>query len=364
MLDLLIVGAGPAGLATALHADRAGLACALVDRRTPPYDKACGEGLMPDAVAVLERLGVQIRGQEFAGIRYLSGDRRVTARFIGRPGMGVRRTVLHAAMARAVHARGIEIHRHAVGAIEQHPDRVIAAGLSARYLVGADGLHSTVRRLAGLDGSLVARRKRRWGQRCHVRTAPWTDVVEVYWASSARAEAYVTPVGPDTVGVAVLGPRRASFAEHLAAFPDLAARLDGAPRDTVLGAGPLRQRASGRRAGRVLLVGDAAGYVDALTGEGIGVALRGARALVECLAGDRPEGYEAAWRTTSRRYRLLTAALVGAANRPALHAAVVPVAARLPGLFGGAVEMLTGGEVIAVDGRRPRSSPAAPAPRA
>jgi flavin-dependent dehydrogenase len=90
----------------------------------------------------------------------------------------------------------------------------------------------------------------------------------------------------------------------------------------------------------VLLVGDAAGYVDALTGEGIAVGLLGARELVACLAAGRPQDYDAAWRRVSRRYRTLTAGLLWAAARPGLRRRIVPTAARHPGVFGSVVGAL------------------------
>jgi len=342
VIDLLIVGAGPAGLSTALLADGAGLTCAVLDRRAPPIDKACGEGLMPGTVAALERLGVPIGGRPFRGIRYRDDDRSAVALFAGRPGLGVRRTALNAALVTAVRDRGIPIGQHTVTAVRQHRDGVTVDDLSARFLVGADGLHSRIRALAGLAGSPVAGRERRWGLRCHVRVAPWTNLVEVYWGHAGEGEAYVTPIAADRVGVALLSGRRTSFSEQLAAFPDLAERLSAAERGTVRGAGPLRQRVSGRCAGRILLVGDAAGYLDALTGEGIGVAIRGAAALVDCVRRGRPDAYEAAWRTASRRYRLLTGPLLAAASRPALRRAIVPVAAQMPRTFRRAVRVLAG----------------------
>jgi flavin-dependent dehydrogenase len=342
VIDLLIVGAGPAGLATALYAHRAGLTCAVVDRRVPPIDKACGEGLMPGTVACLEHVGVSMTGQEFRGIRYRAGDRSAVALFAGRPGLGVRRTALHAFLVGAVRARGIDIRQHTVTDIRQRPDSVTVDGTSARYLVGADGLHSRVRVLSGLAEGPAIGRNRRWGQRCHVDVAPWSDLVEVYWGRAGAGEAYVTPIASDRIGVALLSGSRAPFAEQLAAFPDLAERLSGARCGSVRGAGPLRQRVSARRAGRVLLVGDAAGYVDALTGEGIGVAVRGAEALVSCVRRGRPDAYEAAWRIASRPYRLLTAPLLAAATRPALRRVIVPAAARLPRTFTRAVGLLAG----------------------
>jgi flavin-dependent dehydrogenase len=90
----------------------------------------------------------------------------------------------------------------------------------------------------------------------------------------------------------------------------------------------------------VLLVGDAAGYVDALTGEGLAIAVASARSLVDCVLEDRPDAYERRWRAASRRSRLLTESLLVATARPRLRRALVPAAARFPFLFTGAVHQL------------------------
>jgi flavin-dependent dehydrogenase len=108
----------------------------------------------------------------------------------------------------------------------------------------------------------------------------------------------------------------------------------------VRGAGPLRQRARSRTCGRVLLVGDAAGYIDALTGEGISLALAGAQALVANVRRGTPSRYETDWRRATRHHRLLTELLVRARQQPALAPRIVPTAARLPRLFAAAVNAL------------------------
>jgi flavin-dependent dehydrogenase len=342
MLDLLIVGGGPAGLATAIHAARAGLDVAVAEPRPTPVDKACGEGLMPGAVRALAELGIAPPGQPLRGIRYVDAvddvRTRAEARFRHGPGLGVRRTDLHAALARRAAELGVPVHPVKVDArtVRQDARSVSAAGLTARYLVAADGLHSPVRRHLGLD--LPDPRPPRYGLRGHFTVPPWTDHVEVHW--SARAEAYVTPLGPQLLGVAILTGRRAPFDVQLAGFPSLAARLPVRACTAVRGAGPLRQRVRVRVAGRVLLVGDAAGYIDALTGEGISLALAGAAQLVRCVRADRPGSYEHAWRRASRRHRLLTDALVRLRARPRLTHLIVPTAARLPSLFAGLVNGL------------------------
>ncbi len=339
MHDVLVAGAGPAGLAVAIGAARAGMDVVVCDRRTGPIDKACGEGLMPAAVRALAALGVDPPGHDIRGIAYLRGARAARAAFTSGTGRGVRRTVLHDALLAAAADHGVPILRRRITDVRQQPDHVSADDLRARYLVAADGLHSAIRSAAGLARPSTA--EPRWGQRRHYAMPPWTDFVEVTWA--ARAEAYVTPVADGVVGVAVLSGDRGPFEHQLAAFPHLAARLSGAPPASgVRGAGPLRQRVSHRVAGRILLVGDAAGYVDALTGEGIAVSLAAAEQLVACLLADRPDRYDDAWRTVSRRSRWITSGLLWARGRPPLARAVVPLAVALPSVFAAAVNQLAG----------------------
>lgn len=338
MHDLLVVGAGPAGLATALYANAAGLDTIVVEPRRAPIDKACGEGLMPPAVGGLRELGVPLDGHPIRGIRYL--DRRTSAesRFDGTHGLGVRRTTLHEAMHHEARERGIPIVQGRVDSIRQDQSGVHAADHTARYLAAADGLHSPIRRMLHLEQP-SPNSGRRWGQRQHFVVPPWTDLVEVYW--SERAEAYVTPVGDSLVGVAILSTVQRPFAQQLADFPALVERLPDAAASGVRGAGPMRQRVRSRVSGRVLLVGDAAGYVDALTGEGIAISLRCARALVTCVANDDPERYEREWLRESRRYRLLTSSLLWASRRRALRPTLVPLAARAPWFFDTCVRQIS-----------------------
>jgi flavin-dependent dehydrogenase len=337
-VDLIVVGGGPVGLATAIEAAVAGMDVALLEPRSAPLDKACGEGLMPSAVHGLARLGVHPSGYEFSGIRYLNSDGvSAVACFRSGNGLGVRRTTLSQVLTARAAELGVTRLPQRADAVTQGPDWVEAAGLRARYLVAADGLHSTVRRSLGLDASVRA--PARYGLRRHFFVQPWTDMVEVYW--SEHAEAYVTPVGPDLVGVAILCPGGRTYDRWLAGFPGLRARLAGAePATAVLGAGRLRQRARRHVQGNVLLVGDASGYVDALTGEGISIGMSCAREAVRCLVDNRPQDYESAWWRTTRRYRVLTGGLVRAASSPRVRRAIVPAAARLPGVFSGIVNSL------------------------
>ena len=343
MIDLIVAGGGPVGLGTAILAARAGMAVTVVEPRAAPVDKACGEGLMPAAVRALRGLGIEPSGRPFHGIRYVDGPHRVEGRFRAGPGLGVRRTTLHASLGEQAALAGIPILTGRVDTIRQSGEWVEAAGLRARYLVAADGLHSPVRQRLDLTvpaaGAGPSAADGRYGLRRHFQVEPWSDLVEVHWG--ADAEAYVTPVGDDLVGVAVLFRGRGDFGSWLSGFPELAERLSGAPAATgVRGAGPLRQRARRLVAGRVLLVGDAAGYLDAITGEGISVGLRCAAELVRCVEADRPQAYTRAWRRTTRDYRLMTGALLWASGQPPLRRRLVPTAERLPWLFTAAVNQV------------------------
>ncbi len=332
-----MIGGGPAGLATALYAVRAGLDVAVWDKRAGVLDKACGEGLMPGAVSALADLGVEPAGEPLQGIRYVAGRRSAEAAFRAGPGRGVRRTTLHAAMRVAADEAGVVTEPRAAHDLRQRRDSVVVDGERFAHVVAADGLHSGVRRRLGLEQRVAP--LRRYGLRRHYRLAPWTSFVEVHWARAV--EAYVTPVAPDEVGVALLTSARGPFDAHLARFPALRERLEGAaPVGEVLGAGPLRQRARCRVAGRVLLVGDAGGYVDALTGEGVALAVAQARAAVTALVDGDAGRYEADWHTVTRRYRLMTGSLLTATQVPPLRRMLVPAAERLPSLFGVAVNAL------------------------
>ena len=339
--DLVVVGGGPAGLATAIRARMAGLDVLLVEASRPPVDKACGEGIMPDGVARLEALGVDLPPAEkrpFLGIRYLDGERVAEGRFPGDPGLGVRRTVLHDALHRRAEALGVRLRWGVrVKGLLADGFETDCGPVRGRWLVGADGRASRVRRWAGLEGRPA--RRRRFGVRRHYEVEPWTDLVEVYWADGC--EAYVTPVGERQVGVALMwAGEAAGYDALLAHFPALKRRLASGPvvsKDR--GAGPLHQRCRRVVRGRLALVGDASGYLDALSGEGLALSFHHAFALIEAVTAGELERYSAAHRRIGRYPAAITRLLLVLERRPWLRRRVIRSLAADPTLMSRFLEL-------------------------
>lgn len=346
--DVAICGGGPAGLAAAIHAAKRGFTTVVLERSAPPPDKACGEGLMPRTVDALARLGALAdvpadQQTPFRGIRYVDRSGAVEARFDGSSGLGIRRTALSRALEGRARAAGAEIRNVSVRALRPGAIETDDGTIEARLIVGADGLNSSVRRHAGLE--LPQRGKRRYAVRRHVRTAPWNDLVEVHW--SDRAEAYVTPIARDCVNVAFLWheqglAERASFETLLEEFPALGDRVRGAPAESeARGAGPLARRVSARTTAGIALIGDAAGYVDAITGQGLSLAFSSAELLVQALPRDLREPdllrglhrYDASLRTEWLRYAVPARALVALAGQPRLRSGALRLIQRHPAWF-------------------------------
>ncbi len=323
--DLVVAGGGPAGLATAIGARLGGLETAVLDAATPPIDKPCGEGLMPDGAEVLARLGVDLHNVEtrpFRGVRYIDGGLVAEGAFPDRPGLGIRRTVLHEALVRRAESVGVELRWGTrVTGLAASGFETALGTVRGRWLVAADGRTSRVRRWAGVQGRPA--RRRRFGVRRHYEIEPWTDVVEVYWSDDC--EAYCTPVGERTVGVAMLWSGGAArFDELLQRFPPLADRLRGAAfASKDRGAGPLAQRCRRVVVDTLCLVGDASGYVDAITGEGMALALHQAEAVVAAIAAGRPSSYAAAHRRIGRYPNAVTRLLLEVERRPRLRRRVM-----------------------------------------
>ena len=341
--DVLVIGGGPAGLAAAIAAAQHGLRVTVAETCPGPLDKCCGEGLLPPAIAALGQLGVPLErllqcGSPIRGIAFARGQQEAIAElWPGQVALGVRRTTLHPLLLARAQALGVCMVPHkAALAVD---GRIYATRLAgrehpARWIIGADGAQSAVRRAAGLEpGRLTSKR---FGVRQHFVLRPGTpapDRVWVHWAPGAQA--YVTPVGPGHVGIAVLSRNKfAGMAEALRRFPALDALLEGAaaasrPRGAISSHRTLRavQR------GPVALVGDAAGGVDAITGDGLSLAFGQALALGDALAAGDLRLYQAAHTRLLRPARLLSRTLLTMAAHPALESASVAALAHVPGLF-------------------------------
>jgi flavin-dependent dehydrogenase len=357
--DVAIVGGGPAGLAVAIHAARRGLSTVVFERQSLPMDKACGEGLLPAGLREFEALGAReyLTPEDCApivGIRYLQEDgTAVEGRLQPLGGLGIRRLALSRALEKAARKNEVEIReRTQVTQVERTSERALlttASGdqVEARLLVAADGLASPLRRAQGLEEGPEhpPTDSRRYGLRQHFRIRPWTEFVEVHFARGV--EAYITPAGSERVGVAFLWDDggldgRISFQNLLERFPVLRERLAGAPEDSkARGAGPLLRSVRSRALDRFVLMGDAAGYVDAITGEGLTLAFRSAAELGKLLPDVLAQGatreslvaYERAIQPFYRRYVLFTQALLAVSRRPWLRTQFIRQMARAPALF-------------------------------
>lgn len=342
--DFIVSGGGTAGMAAAIHGAKAGLRVLVFDSAGIDFDKPCGEGFMPLALQRLEMLGVVIpESHKLRGIQYVMphlDHRTIDAHFSqNRAGQGIRRKVLRRAMWERAQALGVEIRTEAVRRIQEVTDGVLVNGERGRYCIVAEGLHSqTVRRLDLLRPRSA---KNRFGIRQHFHVVPWSDFVEVWWGEFF--EIYITPVAKDTVNVALLSERPLSLRDALAGFPALKAKLGESPAiDPVAGAGPLLHRIRRRRVGRILIVGDAAGFVDAMTGEGNTLALGAGMAASESIVSKRLWLYSVLWWQIVWRYWFLTRISAGIAVRPFYRRLTLKLMGRAPWLLKLGLRFLAG----------------------
>lgn len=323
--DIFVVGGGPAGLAAAIAARRRGFHVTVADQVAPPADKACGEGLMPDALLALANLGIPMSASDsfpFRGIRFLDRGVEVAASFPSGSGRGVRRTTLHRMMADYAESIGVKL---------LWGMRVDLNALSCRWIVGADGENSWVRKTAGLDKRLHD--ERRFGFRRHYRVEPWTDYMELYWGEAHQV--YVTPVTPDSICVvAISRDPRLRLDNALLSFPPLARRL----KTNAIIAGERGAVTSSRKLQRVYrdriaLIGDASGSVDAITGEGLCLAFRQAIALAEAIERDDLRRYHTQHRRIARRPEWMARLLLILGDRPAVRRIAMHTMAARPSIF-------------------------------
>ena len=333
--DVFVIGGGPAGIAAALAARQRGLEVTVADGCSPPIDKPCGEGLMPDGIAALQRLGVSIPpidAYRFRGIRFVSSGLSAEAAFPDGSGLGVRRTNLHRIMIEHAERVGVRFLWRAV-VTGFNSDGVLVQGklTPANWIIGADGGSSRVRRWSGLD---VHRQKdQRFAFRRHYQVAPWTEFMELHWGMSCQL--YVTPVGSEEVCVALMSRDPGlRLDEALREFPEVAERLRGAEHGSVeRGAVSVTRRLARVCSGRVALIGDASGGVDAITGEGLCLAFIQADLLADCLASGNLAPYQAGHRSLARRPAVMARLMLLLEHRERLRRRVMRAFMAEPKLF-------------------------------
>jgi geranylgeranyl reductase family protein len=306
---VLVIGAGPAGSAVAAGLARAGRDVVLVDASRHPRPKACAEYASPRILEELRAIGLddeawQPDAVRVAGMRVIRGRDSATIAYRDRHGernaWGLDRMAFDATLAANAVAQGARlVDRTALRSLKHlGSDGMHATLLSpdgdidvrAGWVVGADGARSTVARRLGVERPV--RLPRRLGLVAHYEGVPeLRDGGEMH----VGRDGYVglAPLGGDRLNVGMALPMEAThrgaesrFDAMIASLPAVAQRLRGRRRLTpIRGAAPIGHRVVRAAGSRWLLVGDAAGFIDPFTGEGIFRALRSARAAVGALVG-------------------------------------------------------------------------------
>ncbi|HKV04911.1 MAG TPA: NAD(P)/FAD-dependent oxidoreductase [Candidatus Acidoferrales bacterium] len=341
--DVVIIGGGPAGLATAIAARQRNLKAVLIDARTPPIGKPCGEGLLPEAVEALANLGIRLdsSGAPFAGFRFTDEKSSASARIGRGRGVGLRRKVLHRLLADRARELGVTLLWGArISALDSRGVSVGGELFPCTWLVGADGQRSSVRRIARLEPR--RRHHFRFGFRRHFAVAPWTDLVEVHWGE--RCQMIVTPTDAEEICISLFSSDpRLRMDCALAQFPEVAARIRGArPVSREAGAVTALSRARAVARGNVALVGDAACSVDAVSGQGLSLAFQQALHLADAMAHQDLSEYERAHLRIFRPAVRMTRLLLWMNASSALRRKVIRLFASRPGLFANMISVHTG----------------------
>lgn len=361
--DVIVIGAGPAGCSAALYLARYGFRVILADKARFPRPKACGEGVMPAGLSVLEELGVlpevEKAGKRYLGIQFENfRGKRAVGRFPeGRHGIAIRRDTLDWILLQKAKTtpdiQVLESVRIARPILENGKLCGWKAAYPAPYSESALDIHAPHTLVADGSGSAAARMldlkrapppRKRYGMRTHFDgIAGLKDLVEVYFLDGA--EIYMAPQGQGNALVSILaetetmrrfaGRTQEAFAEILGSCLPLKERMSRAVRTSaIIGAGPLGGSAEKWHGPGWLLVGDSASSVDPITGEGISLALlNGKLAAGQLASGKDGRDYDRERRRLVRKKKWLAQALLGAARHPLLCDWMIAGLSRRPKAF-------------------------------
>ncbi len=333
--DACVVGGGPAGLAAAIALRIEGFSVALLDCAVPPIDKACGEGLMPDSIDALKRLGIHVpvsAGFPFRGVRFVDAHSSVAADFPNGTAIGLRRTALHQLLTERAREAGVSLHWGCKG-VRWTPEGMLVDGelLKSKLVVGADGQNSLIRRDADLNSAKCE--VRRYAFRRHYNLAPWSQYMELYWG--ARCQVYVTPVSPSEVCVVLVSrDPKLRLDEALEDFPTIRTHLRSAePSSVEMGAVTVSRTLKRVCRKNLALLGDASGSVDAITGEGMCLSFRQALALAQSVKAGDLRQYQTSHRALSRRPAVMASLMLALEKNTRFRRRALASLAKHPDIF-------------------------------
>ena len=313
--EVLVTGGGPAGAATAALLACAGRDVLLLEKGGLRREKPCGEYYSPGVVDALRRLGAleAVTREEHARLDGMRIGTEMAGFLLSYPyrgrdrsALGIRRQILDRVLLEHARACGVRVRATPVIGVVVEGGRVVGVRvrgvgdevLRSRFVVAADGRRSVISRSLGLDLRV------RWPQRLGLATHyAGDDELGPFGEMHVGEGSYcgLAPVGGGLVSVGLvvaLGEKPAGeaterfFERRLAELPGAARALSGAERvGPVRGIGPMARKVRRPAGPGYLLVGDAAGFLDPFTGEGVHRALRGAELAAEAIEGALRTGY-------------------------------------------------------------------------
>jgi 2-polyprenyl-6-methoxyphenol hydroxylase-like FAD-dependent oxidoreductase len=342
--DVVIIGGGPAGIATAIAARLKGFCVTVIDARKPPIDKPCGEGVLPEAVDALRHLGVELDSKllfRFSGFQFSDESSSACAQIPAGKAFGIRRTVFHRLLVDRALDLGVNfLWGTRLARLDSRGAETSVGFIASRWLVGADGSSSNVRRFAGLEPRRAAHF--RFGFRRHFEIAPWTDQVEVHWGE--KCQLVLTPTGPREICISLFASdSRLRLGRALDAFPAVGRRVATAqPASTEAGTATMLSKAHAATRGNVALVGDASCTVDGIAGQGLSLAFQQAIELAEALSRGDLGHYAAAHARIARIPERTTRLLLAMNASSVLRRKALRLFAANPAIFARMISIHTG----------------------